>query len=233
MRIEFGPGGPDGPAAPVSITTFTDPMMGLSYECEPTYDRLAERFGPRLSFSYAMVVLVRDVSDFMTPEELGLPPAEGVARYDARLARIYLSEEPIGGLPMNMEGFCLFDEEHRSSRPLCLAYEAVRLVCPERAEAFLRRLRRATILEGRPTTHEDVLLAVAREAGVDEGSYLRALRCGAAERALAADERLAASLGVSGLPMCLVRGVAGSALVSPLAGIDALADVVECVGSPD
>ena len=127
----------------IVLTLFSDPMMGLAYECEPTLDRLVERYGNRIVLEHAMVVLVRDVSDFMTAEECSLAPHEGLARYNERLAGIYLSEEPLGGLPMNMEGFRLFDERHRSSEPLCLAFEAVRLVAPRRAEAFLRAVRRA------------------------------------------------------------------------------------------
>ena len=99
----------------IVLTLFSDPMMGLAYECEPTLDRLVERYGNRIVLEHAMVVLehamvvlVRDVSDFMTAEECSLAPHEGLARYNERLA-----------------------------------FEAVRLVAPRRAEAFLRAVRRA------------------------------------------------------------------------------------------
>ncbi|MDO4539402.1 MAG: hypothetical protein Q4B54_14650, partial [Coriobacteriales bacterium] len=90
------------PGQHISLTLFSDPMMGLAYECEPTLDRLAAHYGRSLELRHAMVVLVRDAADFMTGEERALPPAEGLARYNARLAQIYLDEEAIGGLPMNM-----------------------------------------------------------------------------------------------------------------------------------
>ena len=38
----------------VTLTTFTDPMMGLSYEQEPVYEKLTETFGERLEFRYVM-----------------------------------------------------------------------------------------------------------------------------------------------------------------------------------
>lgn len=113
----------------VILTTFTDPMMGLSYESEPIMDRLQKEYGEIVEFKNIMGLLVRDVSDFMTPEELALKPEEGISLYCKRLARIYKSEESIGGLPINMEGFCLFDKEHRSSNPLNLAYKAAQLPC--------------------------------------------------------------------------------------------------------
>ena len=115
----------------VILTIFTDPMMGLSYECEPIFDRFKNEYGDGLEIRYVMAGLVRDVSDFMMPEELSYPPEEGIRRYCKRLAGIYKSEEAIGGLPINMEGFHLFDTEHRSSYPLCIAYEAAKLTDPD------------------------------------------------------------------------------------------------------
>ena len=88
----------------IILTTFTDPMMGLSYEQEPVYEKLAEHYGDRLVFKYVMSGLVRDVSDFMLPEELVLPADEGIRVYNRRLAWIYKDEESIGGLPINMDG---------------------------------------------------------------------------------------------------------------------------------
>ncbi len=52
---------------PIVMTVFTDPMMGLSYESEPILDALSAQYGKRLQIRYVMSVLVRDVSDFMTP----------------------------------------------------------------------------------------------------------------------------------------------------------------------
>ena len=104
----------------IILTTFTDPMMGLSYEQEPVYEKLTARYGDQLVFRYVMSGLVRDVSDFMLPEELALSAEEGILIYNKRLAGIYESEESIGGLPIHMDGFHLFDAEHRSSYPLCI-----------------------------------------------------------------------------------------------------------------
>ena len=58
----------------VILTTFTDPMMGLSYESEPIMDRLQREYGDKIEFRNVMGLLVRDVSDFMTPEENSLRP---------------------------------------------------------------------------------------------------------------------------------------------------------------
>ena len=95
--------------------------MGLSYESEPILEKLKCEYAENIEFEYVMSLLVRDVKDFMTAEEKTLDPETGIARYCNRHAKIYKSEESMGHLPMNMEGFCLFDHNHPSSKPLNLA----------------------------------------------------------------------------------------------------------------
>jgi len=125
---------------------------------------------------------------FMLPEERAMEPDAGIQRYCRRLAGIYKSEESIGGLPINMEGFYLFDTTHRSSRPLCLAYKAAQLTSPEKANSFLLALRHATVLDCRPTTHMDEILDVVRKTGIDDGSFLLHYQDGSAEAALEREE---------------------------------------------
>lgn len=185
------------------MTVFTDPMMGLSYESEPIIERLQQKYGDRLDVRYVMSVLVRDVSDFMTQEELSMEPEAGIRRYCERLAKIYKSEESIGGLPINMEGFRLFDAEHRSSKPLCLAYKAAQLAAPDKADAFLTALRHATVLDCRPITHFDEIINVVRRVGIDESAFTKQYN-GEAESALAADLALTRRLGIYSLPSYLI-----------------------------
>lgn len=190
---------------PILLTVFTDPMMGLSYESEPILDELARRYGEALSICYVMSVLVRDVSDFMTSKELAMPPEKGIPLYCRRLAQIYKSEESIGGLPINMEGFCLFDPEHRSSRPLCLAYKAAQLASPELADAFLLNLRHATLLDCRPTTHEEEILVVVQASGVEETAFFTAFHDGRAEAALEQNLELTRRMGIHSLPAYVIQ----------------------------
>ena len=75
----------------------------------------------------------------------------GIVLYCKRLAKIYEDEEQLSGMPICMSGFCLFDEEHTTSMPLDLAYKAVQLTAPDKAERFLYLLRYATIVNTRPT----------------------------------------------------------------------------------
>ena len=189
----------------IILTVFTDPMMGLSYESEPILARLKREYAGQLEILYVMSILVRDVADFMTPDECAMEPEKGISRYCQRLAQIYKSEERIGGLPINMEGFRLFDAEHRSSKPLCLAYKAAQLAAPEKADDFLTALRHATVLECRPTTHEEEILYVVRKVGIEETAFSRYFHNGTAEAVLEQDLALTRSLGIHSLPTYLLQ----------------------------
>lgn len=189
----------------IIITTFTDPMMGLSWECEPLFRKLETHFTGQIEFRTVMALLVRDVRDFMTPDELALPPAEGIRRYNARLAKIYESEEPISGMPINMTEFCLFSMEQPSSLPLNLAYHAAKLTDASKADLFLYNLRYATIVDCRPTTETDELVNVAKTTGIDTDTFLRHFCDGSAKAALNEDLRLTQSMGIHSLPAYLLQ----------------------------
>ena len=189
----------------IVLTTFTDPMMGLSYESEPIMERLKQEYSELIEFRYVMSLLVRDISDFMTPEERGLDPESGIRKYCERLARIYKSEESIGGLPINMDGFRLFDTDHRSSKPLNLAYEAAKLADPDKAGAFLTELRHATVIDCLPTTHFDEILRVVQKVGIDEPSFRQCYQDGSAEKELEEDLKYTHSLGIYSLPAYLIK----------------------------
>ena len=187
------------------ITVFTDPMMGLSYESEPILERLQNEYKDTIVIRYVMSILVRDVLDFMLPEERMLDLEEGIKKYNKRLAGIYKSEESIGGLPINMDGFRLFDTEHRSSKPLCLAYKAAQLTNPDKADAFLKALRHATVLCTRPTTHLEEILRIIRNTKIDEKTFLTHYQDGTAEIELNKDKAFTNSLQIHSLPAYLIQ----------------------------
>lgn len=201
----------------ILISVFTDPMMGLSYESEPVRERLEAAFTGRIAFDYVMALLVRDVADFMLPEELALGREKGIEVYNRRLAQIYKSEESIGGLPINMDGFALFSAEYPSSRPLNLAYHAAKLVAPEKTDAFLHKLRRATIVERRKTTRTEELAAVAEESGISKECFFAEFNGDKAKTALECDLERVARLGIRGLPAYLVEYSGKSVLINGLA----------------
>ena len=167
-----------------------------------------------------MSLLVKDVSDFMLPEEIALGREKGIEVYNKRLAKIYKSEEKIGGLPINMEGFALFSKEYPSSLPLNIAYHAAKIVAPEKAYTFLYNLRRATIVETRPTTHIEELCAVAEKSGINKDDFLKQFNGNEAKKALELDLERKRNLGIYGLPSYLVEYNGNTLLLRGLANYD-------------
>ena len=204
----------------IILTVFTDPMMGLTYECTPVFDQLKDHYGEQLEMKYVMAGLVRDVSDFMTPAERALESAEGVRTCCRRLAQIYKSEETIGGLPINMEGFHLFDAAHRSSYPLDIAYKAAQLADPDKADLYLKNLQLATIVETRQTTLPEELVSIAKETGIDPAAFSRHFEDGSAEAAFRADLQFTRSLGIYSLPTLLFRYREQAMLIGQLIGFE-------------
>lgn len=180
----------------LKITTFTDPMMGLSYESEPFFLQLETHFSQQICFVYAMGCLVENVTDWLLPNET-LP------EYNARLARIYEAEQCISGLPISMPKLALFTAERPSSLPLNLAYKAAQLADIRKADIFLYRLRYAAIVEVRPTNDLTVILDVVRAVGIDETAFLHHFQNGSAQIALNQDLALKKQLGIRGLPAYL------------------------------
>ncbi|WP_242258611.1 DsbA family protein [Streptococcus thoraltensis] len=204
----------------IELEIFTDPMMGLSYESEPFLRYLETHYQGQIQFRYRMAGLVRDIADFMLPEELALEEEEGIRRYNERLARIYQAEEDISGLPIKMRDFALFTAQERSSLPLNKAYKAVELLAPDVAEQFLYRLRFAIIVETRPMTQRQELLRLVEEMGLNLSDFIAFYDNGRAETAMLEDFARWSSLRARGLPAYVLRYGDKELLSQGLARVD-------------
>ena len=211
----------------ITLVTFTDPMMGLSYECEPIFRKLETHFADRIEFRYVMSGLVRDVYELVAPDDLERGNDFAIKNYNARLAQIYLSEESIGGLPINMTGFELFSVNETSSAPLNIAYKAAQIVDADKADLFLYNLRYATIVDCRPTTRTSEILKVAVKTGLDAKKFLTAFNDGSAEKLFLNDLELCARVGIHELPSYLVQYKSNGALIRGLANFADFAAVID------
>ena len=200
----------------ISLVTFTDPMMGLSYECEPIFRKLETHFAGKIDFHFVMSLLIRDVYEFVDPDDLKFGKEVAIKNYNARLAEIYRTEENLGGLPINMDGFELFSVNETSSRPLNLAYKAAQIVDAEKADRLLYNLRYATIVECRPTTRLQEILKVVVKSGLDVKKFLAAYNDGRAEKNLQSDLQICRRLGIHSLPSYLIQYKSQGALAQSL-----------------
>ena len=71
-------------------------------------------------------------------------------------------------------------------------------------ERLLQRLFHAYFGEGRPVSDADVLVSLAADAGLDPASARQALADGSYGDAVRADEYQARTLGITGVPFCVV-----------------------------
>ena len=210
----------------VTIITFTDPMMGLSYECEPIFRKLETHFEEKIEFKYLMSVLVKNVYDLVNSADLSVSKELALKNYNEKLAKIYESEESISGMPINMKDFHLFSVENISSLPLNLAYKAAQLVDAEKADLFLYNLRYATIVECRPTTQTEEILRVVRNTNIDEVTFLEHFNGESAKSALDMDLQFAQRLGIRTLPAYLIAYGEEGALFQELLGYKAFVEII-------
>ena len=207
--------------------TFTDPMMGLSYECEPIFRKLETHFADRIEFRFVMSGLVRDVYELVDQNDLQRGKDFAIKNYNTRLAKIYESEESIGGLPINMTGFELFSVNETSSAPLNVAYKVAQIVDIAKADLFLYRLRFATIVDCRPTTRLQEILKVVVKTGIDLKKFLSAFNDGTAEKAFQSDLNLCRRAGIRSLPSYLIQFQSKGALIHGLASFSDFAGVID------
>ena len=75
----------------VTIINFTDPIMGLSYECEPIFRRLETHFAGDVEFKFVMSLLVRNVYELVNPLDIEIGKEVAIKNYNAKkLKRVSL-----------------------------------------------------------------------------------------------------------------------------------------------
>lgn len=210
----------------VIITTFTDPMMGLSYECEPIFRKLETHFEGNIEFKVIMSGLVRDVYDFVNPNDLIYGKEEAIKRYNVKLAKIYESEETISNMPINMTNFHLFSTAETSSIPLNLAYKAVQIIDNKKSDLFLYNLRYATIVDCKPTTKLEEIIKVVKKTGIDEEKFVEQYNAETTKKALEKDFEYTRRLGIYTLPAYLIQYKDKLILVKDLIGYDTFASII-------
>lgn len=188
----------------VTILHFTDPMMGLSYECEPIFRKLETHFEEKIIFKNVMAVLVKNVFDFVNPADLSISMNFALEKYLVKLAKIYQSEEIITGMPILMQKCKIFSEKNLSSLPLNLAYKTAKIVDAEKAENFLYNLRFATVVEGRITTDFAEILKIVAESKIDTEKFKKVFE-NDAEKFLQEDLEFCEKLFIRTLPSYLIE----------------------------
>ena len=210
----------------IRLTTFTDPMMGLSYESEPMYRKLETHFANKITLNYKMALLVRNVYDLVNEEDLKVSNEYAISNYNKGLAKIYKSEEMISNMPINMTNFNLFSVENISSYPLNLAYKAVEIIDKSVAERFLYNLRFATIVECKKTLDFNVILDVVKDTGIDKNKFIEMYHSSKVKKLLDYDYLIAKNLNIRLLPAYCLQIGNRNVLIKKLIDYDGIVDLI-------
>jgi predicted DsbA family dithiol-disulfide isomerase len=109
--------------------------------------------------------------------------------------------------------------EYTTDRAMGNTFDAHRLVHLGRERGvqagLLQRLYRAYFAEGRPVFEPGDLVGLAADAGLDPGGAREALENGSYSGAVRSDEDQARTLGITGVPFCVIGGKLGVSGAQP------------------
>ena len=187
----------------IIITNFTDPVCTWCWGTEPIFRKLETHFPGKVEFRFVMGGLVKDAHEMMDPAN-GIGSTD-LTQFNRQVAAHWKEASARHGMPVDAENFDLFDEEHRSTYPQNIAYKAAQMSNPDKADLFLYNMRVAAAAEARKISHEDVLVSIASESGLDVESFLTHFKDGSAEKAFHGDMWLISGVGAHGFPTFLIK----------------------------
>ncbi|MEI8201311.1 MAG: DsbA family protein [Eubacteriales bacterium] len=186
----------------IVITNFTDPVCVWCWGTEPVFRALETHYPDQIEFRYVMGGLVDNIDDFSDPGNGINAGSDGA---NAQIMSHWLEGSDRHGMPINPEGFHLFSKEFPSTYPQNIAYKAAQLADPEKADAYLRRLREAAATEAKVTSNPDIQIELASEVGIDIAAFIKAIKSGEAEKKFNGDMALTRASGIGGFPSFLVK----------------------------
>ena len=186
----------------ITITNFTDTACIWCWGTEPIFRALETHYPNLIEFRYVMGGLVDDINNFSDP---GNGIDAGAKGANEQIVAHWLEAAHHHRMPVKPEGFHLFSDEFPSTYPQNIAYKAAQLVDPNKADAYLRRVREATLTEAKVTGNPDVLIELACEVGLERAAFSKALKSKEVEQAFHEDLRLNHAAGVEVFPSFLVE----------------------------
>lgn len=184
---------------PVRIIYFTDPICSSCWGIEPQLRKLKLEYGDAVSVEYRMGGLLPSWDIYNSG---GISKPSDVAHHWDEVSAYY--EMPI-------DGDVWLEDPLSSSYPPSIAFKAAQMQSPERAVAFLRRIREMVFLEKKNITRREHLLQAASQTGLDPVRF-RADLDGKAESLFRQDLELAQKWGVRGFPTLFFTDAEGKSV---------------------
>jgi putative protein-disulfide isomerase len=195
----------------VFVEYYTDPLCSWSWAFEAQWRRLRYECGGRLGWRYRMGGLIANWQSYDDPFN--------DIRGPAQMGPQWFQVQKISGMPLD-EHIWQADPP-ASSYPACIAVKAAECQGQTVADAYLRRLREAAMMESRNIGRQDILLAVARQTADESagGSSLNLARFRAdldspeTMEAFRQDLRDASYQGIGRFPTLIFRRSDGRGIV--------------------
>ena len=207
----------------LSIVSFTDPACTWCWGSEPILRALETHFPGRFTIRNAMGGLMENFEERWNPKD---GPID-VEALNKRIGKGILKASERHGMPVCGENYHLVSHEFPSTFPSCIAYEAAKIIAPERADQFLYEMKLATCCEGRVTNDENVLANVAQEYGMDVEALLKAFHGEQANKMFEDDMEFKDSIAVTVLPSFLLKYKDEQYLIRGYVDRDVFFDIID------
>ncbi|HEX9341034.1 MAG TPA: DsbA family protein [Thermoplasmata archaeon] len=182
-------------AARIHVVWYTDPHNIWCWGCEPMVRRLQVVYPDAVEVEVRMGGLFED----FTPVREQWARMSG-GRWTASVLAFFEAVAEQHRMPMNSQRMIENVDDFDSTWPACIAVKAAELQGRDAAARYLRALREAWCLDGRPIHRRGVQIEVASESGLDPDAFETALEDGRAENAFRNDREECERHEVTGFP---------------------------------
>ena len=186
----------------IFIYQFTDPTCVWSWGNEPELRAIDYLYGDKVELRYVTGGLVEDITTLYNIEA---PKSEVINEANQLIANEWAAASAIHGMPVVTANMQLYTEQYSSSFPQNIAYQAAKRIDPLGAKRFLRRIREATLTEGKRTSQIDVLIELATESDIDAVAFINQFTYGSAQADFMNDRMKCRRNGITGFPSYILK----------------------------
>lgn len=194
VRIDPGRGRPASRDR-VLVVEYTDPYSIWCWGCEPSIRRFEVLYADSVEVEVKMGGLFED---FTPMRDYWIRMSGGKWKDSVRTFMLGVAGQH--RMPMDPDKMLASIDDFRSTWPACIAVKAAELARRDLGRRYLRRLREAALVEGRPIHQSPVQLELASKVGIDRDLFSRALADGSAEEAFHKDVEECRKFGITGFP---------------------------------
>lgn len=206
---------------PIHVVWYTDPHNIWCWGCEPMMRRLEIVYPDSVEVTVRMGGLFED----FTPVRDQWARMSG-GRWTESVRTFFEAVASQHRMPMNASRMIGAVDDFTSTWPACTAAKAAEMQGQRSGQRYLRALREAWCIDGRPIHRRGVQTDIASEIGLESDAFMTALEDGSAEQAFRADREECERLGVTGFPTFEISHREVSARVNGWQPWEVFADVL-------